>query len=180
MSTTGTDINAPWNNQSSLGVVAELSSPTDTVTDLGSNLTAPSTNFIKYRKDPTSGGQQVGTIFFATAGSPNGATFETVTNGASFLMGSATLTLGAFTSTSVSMNWVIPTFGTVINKKTIAQWTDGDNVVNEGSTNAAEMFIGSPVVITALAVPEPTSFAMLMIGSLGLVGFRRPSFRRSA
>ena len=30
------------------------------------------------------------------------------------------------------------------------------------------------------AVPEPTSFAMLMIGSLGLVGVRRPSFRRSA
>ena len=36
------------------------------------------------------------------------------------------------------------------------------------------------VSITALAVPEPTSFAMLMMGSLGLVGFRRPSFRRSA
>ena len=35
-------------------------------------------------------------------------------------------------------------------------------------------------ITAALAVPEPTSFAMLMIGSLGLVGFRRPSFRRSA
>jgi len=36
------------------------------------------------------------------------------------------------------------------------------------------------VSISVLAVPEPTSFAMLMMGSLGLVGFRRPSFRRSA
>jgi hypothetical protein len=40
------------------------------------------------------------------------------------------------------------------------------------------MFVGAPIVITA--VPEPSAFGMVLMGALGLVGFRRLGFRRSA
>ena len=76
------------------------------------------------------------------------------------------------------MNWVIPAFTTALNRQQIAQWTDGDNVVNNGSNQFAELFVGAPIVITA--VPEPSAFGMVLIGALGLVGFRRLGFRRSA
>ena len=75
------------------------------------------------------------------------------------------------------MNWVIPAFSAPLNRQQIAQWTDGDNVVNNGSTQFAEMFVGAPIVITA--VPEPSAFGMVLIGALGLVGFRRLGFRRA-
>jgi len=177
---TAATIGAPFNSSSQNGTPAELSSPTDTVGDLGSNLTLPSTDFIKFRKVPTAAGEQVGTVLFATNNTPLGATVQAIANGFQFLMGTATLNLNSgFTASSLSMNWVIPTFSTVINKKTIAQWTDADNIVNEGSTQAAEMFVGSSVIITA-AVPEPSAFGMVLVGALGLVGFRRLGFRRTA
>jgi hypothetical protein len=170
---------APFNNQNTVGALAELSSPVDTVADLGSNLTAVSPNFIKFRKDATAGGQQVGAVFFATGGSPNGATNNAITNGHEFLMGTVTLSITAFSPASVlNMNWVIPAFATPANRGQIAQWTDGDNVVNTGSTQFAEMFVGAPIVITA--VPEPSAFGMVLVGALGLVGFRRLGFRRTA
>ena len=176
---TAATIGAPFNAISQNGAPAELSSPTDTVGDLGSNSTDPSANFIKFRKDPANGGELVGTVLFATNNTPLGSTVQAISNGFQFLMGTATLNLSSgFTASSLSMNWVIPTFASVINKKTIAQWTDADNIVNEGSTKAAEMFVGSSVVITA--VPEPSAFGMVLIGALGLVGFRRLGFRRSA
>jgi len=175
---TAATIGAPFNATSQNGSPAELSSPTDAVGDLGSNLTAPSVNFIKFRKDPTAAGESVGGVFFVTNNQVVGSTVQAIANGFQFLMGTATLNLSSgFTASSLSMNWVIPTFGTVINKKTIAQWTDADNIVNEGNTQAADMFVGSPVVITA--VPEPSAFGMVLIGALGLVGFRRLGFRRS-
>ena len=76
------------------------------------------------------------------------------------------------------MNYVKPVFSSVANKNQVAQWTEA-GLSKVANTNAAELFFNPGVVIT-VGVPEPTSFAMLMIGSLGLVGFRRPSFRRSA
>lgn len=170
---------APFNNQNTVGVAAELSSPADTVGDLGSNATTVNTSFIKFRKDPLSGGQQVGSVFFATGASPAGAINNAITNGHEFLMGTVQLTINSFSPASVlNMNWVIPAFTTAANRGQIAQWTDGDNAVNSGSTQFAEMFVGAPIVITA--VPEPSAFGMLLMGALGLVGFRRLGFRRSA
>ena len=117
-------------------------------------------------------------VVFATGGSPNGATNNAITNGHEFLMGTITLSITSFTPTSVlNTNWVIPGFTTPLNRAQIAQWTDGDNLVNAGGTNFAEMFVGAPIVITA--VPEPSAFGMVLIGALGLVGFRRLGFRRS-
>lgn len=169
----------PFNNQNTVGAVAELSTVADSVADLGSNSTAANTSFIKFRKDPLSGGQQVGTVFFATGGSPAGSTTNAITNGVEFLMGTVTLTINSFTSTSqLNMNWVIPPFATALNRQQIAQWTDGDNAVNNGSGQFADMFVGSPVIITA--VPEPSAFGMVLVGALGLVGFRRLGFRRTA
>ena len=169
----------PFGNQNTVGTLAELSSVTDTVGDLGSNGTIVTTNFIKFRKDPLAGGQQVGAVFFASGGSPNGATNNAITNGHEFLMGTVTLSITAFSPASIlNMNWVIPAFSAPLNRQQIAQWTDGDNVVNNGSTQFAEMFVGAPIVITA--VPEPSAFGMVLIGALGLVGFRRLGFRRSA
>ena len=168
----------PFNVQNTVGAVVEMSTVPDSVVDLGSSATTPNANFIKFRKDPTAGGQQVSTVVFATGGSPNGATNNAITNGHEFLMGTITLSITSFTPTSVlNTNWVIPGFTTPLTRAQIAQWTDGDNLVNAGGTNFAEMFVGAPIVITA--VPEPSAFGMVLIGALGLVGFRRLGFRRS-
>ena len=174
---------APFNSGSLSGTLAELSSPTDTITDLGSNATSVNTSFPKFRADPTvsGGGQLIGTVYFATNTTPAGATFNAITNGYEFLMGTVTLNLASFSPNSVvNMNWVVPTFSLASNKGQIAQWTEATNTVVTPAVTGAVINTGSAISITYLAVPEPTSFAMLMMGSLGLVGFRRPSFRRSA
>lgn len=168
---------APFNNQNTVGTAAELSG--DNVGDLGSNATSVSTAFVKFRKDNLSGGESVGGVFYATGGSPNGATNNAIANGHEFLMGTVQLTLTSFSPTSVlNMNWVIPAFSTPANRGQIAGWTDGDNIANTGSAQFAELFAGAPVVITA--VPEPSAFGMVLMGALGLVGFRRLGLRRSA
>ena len=175
---------APFNTGNAIGALAELTS--DTITDLGSNATSPNTSFTKFRFDPT--GAAGGTtgiggsgIYFASNTTPAGATVNPITNGFEFLMGTVTLNLASFAPNSVvNMNWVVPTFSTPANKGQIAQWTEATNTVLTPAVAGSVINTGSPVAISFLAVPEPTSFAMLMIGSLGLVGFRRPSFRRSA
>ena len=48
------------------------------------------------------------------------------------------------------------------------------------STNTIDNAFGfSGVAITLAVVPEPSAFGMVLIGALGLVGFRRLGFRRS-
>jgi len=170
---------APFNNQAYVGASAELSSPADTLTDLGSNATTPQTNIhIRPRKDPTSGGTQVGSVFFASNLDSNGAVFNPITNGFEFLMGTTTLSLTNFGETSsATVNWVIPPFTTAANRGQIAQWTDGDNAVNNGSGQFAEMSVGN--AITFAAIPEPSAFGMMLLGAMGLVGFRRLGLRRS-
>lgn len=68
---------------------------------------------------------------------------------------------------------------TVINSST-AQ-VDGNSVLSKNlglPAGANASSLAAPVVITA--VPEPSAFGMVLIGALGLVGFRRLGFRRSA
>jgi hypothetical protein len=161
------------------GVPAEISG--DTLQDLGSASTTSSTNMIKFTKASASGGQLVGAVFFATNTVPFGATNQAIAgnaNGREFKMGTVTLSITSFTSGSSSLNWVIPGFTSPAPKGTRAQWTDGDNIVNNGNANSAEMVVGSAVTFIA-AVPEPSAFGMVLIGALGLVGFRRLGFRRS-
>ena len=176
-------LQAPFTVGSQSGGSAQLSTVSDGILDRGAaaNLASPDLNHVLLAKDGGSGGTQVaGSLFFATDLAPNGATVNTIANGFEFLMGTATLSLSSFSLTpgaQVSMNWVIPaSFSTNSKRNQRAAWTQGDNLVTQGSSSAL-MFVAAPVVITA--VPEPSAFGMVLIGALGLVGFRRLGFRRA-
>ena len=178
-------LQAPFTVGSQSGGSAQLSTVSDGILDRGdvANLTAPTLNHVLLAKDGGSGGAQNGGsgLFFATNLAPNGATFNAIPDGFEFLMGTATLSLSSFSLTpgaQVSMNWVIPaSFNTTSKKNQRGAWTQGDNLTTQG--NAGSLIVGAPVVIIA-AVPEPSAFGMVLIGALGLVGFRRLGFRRSA
>lgn len=175
-------IGGPWNVSNQIGNPVELSTTPDGIRDLGSNNTVVDVNFIKFRKDPTSGGTQVnGATFEATNQNSAGATFQAITNGFEFFMGTVTFNISNFTSGtgSASLNWVIPAFSTAANKGQIATWTQADNLNDTGASAFASMFVGSPVSLAA-AVPEPSAFGMLALGAFGLVGFRRMGLRRTA
>ena len=164
------------------GVAGEISSPLDSLGDLGSTSTAASTNMMKLSKPTTSGGTQVGTVFFATnADNPVISTRQAVTNaggsGFEFLMGTITLTISGTTAGSNTLNWVIPGFTVAGLKGTRAQWTEATGTVFQGNTNAASMFVGS--AISLVVVPEPSAFGMVALGALSLVGFRRFGLRRA-
>lgn len=163
----------PFNFGSQAGALAELSTLSDSVIDLGSNATFGGVSHIRFQKDPTSGGEQISTVFFATNNQPAGATFHPIPNGYEFLMGTATLTVSSFVQNTVQMNWSIPGFVSPVQKMFRAQWTDGDGIVNNGNTQASEMFVGTPVVLS-FPVPEPSAFGMILMGAFTLAGFRRP------
>ena len=173
----------PFGVSNQVGLVQENSATPDSVTDLGQTGTTSSTNYISFRKDPTSGGQQIASAtFMATQNSNAGATVNQllVNQSYEFLMGTATLTLTGFSQTgNLSMNWVIPSFTGLADKKTIATWTQGDNLILQGNSTA-NLAVGNAVIITAVAAPEPSAFAMVALGALGLVGFRRLGFRRNS
>ncbi|MCE9610177.1 MAG: hypothetical protein K8R23_08200 [Chthoniobacter sp.] len=170
---------SPFNNGNVAGVTAELTA--DTVGDVGSTSTSLLTNYIKYRKDPNGGGEQIGGAgtFYSTGTAPGGATINTIAGGFEFLMGTATLTLSAFNATALNMNWVKPVVTSVANRGTMAVWVDG-GVAKNGNTNFAEYLVNSTAVTITAAVPEPSAFGMVLVGALGLVGFRRMGFRRIA
>ena len=169
---------APFNIGSVAGVAAELT--TDTVGDVGSTSASLLTNYAKFRKDPTVGGEQIGGAgtFYATGTAPGGATFNPIAGGFEFLMGTATLTLTSFNATTLTMNWVKPVVTSPANRGAMAIWVDG-GIAKNGNVNLAEYTVNSGVTIIA-AVPEPSAFGMVLVGALGLVGFRRLGFRRAA
>jgi len=170
-----------FNSNAQIGTQAALSTVADNITDLGSSSTSSTSTpqYVKPRKDSANGvGIVIGSTAYAALATP-GVTGNLITNGIEIFMGSATLTLANFSAGTVTMNWVKPVVTSPANKGAIAAWTEDALVSKQGNTNNADMFYNPGVVIT-VGVPEPTSFAMLMMGSLGLVGFRRPSFRRSA
>jgi PEP-CTERM motif len=104
-----------------------------------------------------------------------------IPNGTEFKLFQFNYTVSAGLTGFASIQWTQQVAGTI---NSAAYQLDGGLATTSKLINspvgATGTSLGSPVVISALAVPEPTSFAMLMMGSLGLVGFRRPSFRRSA
>jgi hypothetical protein len=172
-----------FNATSVAGVNNEISVPADTLTDLGTSSTTAATNYPKARKDPTAApGETVpgGTFFYATNNQPAGATVHPITNGFEFLMGTTTLTLSSVPAayqSGATLNWKIPGFTTAVLRGQIAAWTDGDGLNNSGSAQQNEMFVGSPIAL--IAIPEPSAFGMVLLGAMGLVGFRRLGVRRS-
>ena len=174
-----------FNVTSQAGAQAALSTIADGITDLGSTSTTSTSTpqYIKPRKDPTAGGAgytipTTGTVAYATKDTA-GVTANLITNGVEILMGTATLSLSSFNSGTLTMNWVKPAVTSPANKGQIAAWTDGDALTQKtGSTNEVELVYAAGVVINA--IPEPSAFGMVMLGALGLVGFRRLGLRRTA
>jgi hypothetical protein len=174
----------PFNAASIAGAQNELSVPQDTIRDLGTTSVTSTGNYPKSRKDPATGGESVvaGSTLYATNNAPAGATFHPVTNvggiagnnGYEFLMGFTTLDITDITGASAyaSWNWKLPAFNTVVNRRALAVWTDGDGQDNTGSTQFAEMSVGSPVGVI-LGCPEPAAFSLFAIGTISLVGRRR-------
>jgi hypothetical protein len=171
-----------FNSSAIIGVNNEFSLPADGVVDLGTSSTTSVTGFPKARKDPATGGEAVaGSLTqFATNNQPAGATMHPIPNGFEFLMGTTTLSLSSVPAAyqgGASINWKIPGFTIAATRGQIATWTDGDNQANTGSNQFAEMFTGSPIAL--VAIPEPSAFGMVLLGAMGLVGFRRLGVRRS-
>lgn len=99
----------------------------------------------------------------------------------SFMIGTFTLTLtsvvdlNSVVNTLVNVSW--PSLNTILNSQR-SSWR-ADNVSRNGGTAAPYNTIAGADVQIQL-VPEPSAFGMLLVGALGLVGFRRIGFRRSA
>ena len=91
------------------------------------------------------------------------------------LMGQLTLTIGAVGSNgSTLVNFaraIFPSGSPVI-------WRENGAAKNQSSANTS--YTDGPGVSLTTTVPEPSAFAMLAIGALGLVGFRRTGLRRTA
>lgn len=161
-----------FNIQSVAGTVGELTSPADGILDVGSNGTTVSTAFPKSRKDPTSGGTQVGAVFYASNLDPAGATVQPITNGHEFLMGTFTFTIDSIVQPSggFTLNWAIPAFTTPANRGQIATWTDGTGL-NKTGTSFADLTVGNPINFTI--IPEPSVAVTLLGGVATLLGLRR-------
>jgi hypothetical protein len=177
----------PFDSGGVLGGAAELSQSyggaADGILDRGSNSTSAVTNYIKFREDPTdTNGTLIGTQYFVTNTTPKGAQVHQITNGYEILTGAVTLNITAFTPTSAfTVNWAIPLVTSPANRGQIAAWLDGSvapgaaAVPKSGNTNFADMGVGSSSSV--IFVPEPSAFGMVLLGAMGLVGFRRLGFR---
>ena len=82
-----------------------------------------------------------------------------------------TVAPGAITGFA-SLQWTQQVTST-INSASYSQ--DAGSVINSKSLGNNGTILGAPIIISA--VPEPSAFGMVLIGALGLVGFRRLGFR---
>ena len=176
----------PSSNAGSLGEFsASYGLGADVIGDVGATNagTQPTTQvvFSKTGTDSTRG-SLVGVAYIISDLAPSTATFQAIVNGYEFKMGTVTLNLANFSAgASVSQNWTFPTITAgnwtlAAQRNKMAIWTEGNNSLSQGGL--LTMQVAAPVVITA--VPEPSAFGMVLIGALGLVGFRRLGFRRTA
>lgn len=176
---------SPYNDPSSnAGTAGEYSAshglPADTIGDVGAAQGATSATtqviFSKTGSDSSRGTNITGTYVISNT-DPAGATFQSITNGYEFKMGTVTLSISNFgATTQFTENWYFPTaFNTATKRNALAIWTQGDGVLHQG--NEGGLLVGAPVLIM---VPEPSAFGMIALGAFSLVGFRRFGFRRTA
>jgi hypothetical protein len=93
----------------------------------------------------------------------------------SFMIGETTFTLGPniIPLSSTAINFRLREFTSGLNSNYVRfrQDTQDFNLL----WNNAQVSVGADVLIVA---PEPSAIGMLLLGTLGLVGFRRSAFRR--
>jgi hypothetical protein len=153
-------------------------------TDLGapSTNTASSSANIELQANTTANGTLVGSTDYVTSSTPEGDTVVSLTGGSifgsSFLLGTATFTISSAASpSSVSLNWQIPpSFSGGAQKGVRAGWTQADGASDTGNLQSGSMTAGTALLISAVAVPEPGTWAMLLGGFGTLFGIQR--FRR--
>jgi hypothetical protein len=103
--------------------------------------------------------------------------FNTLANGREWRVAQFKFTIAsAAPASAAGVNFVVPLFGSSLNNNARASFNQDVGAAENGA--AANLAVAAPVIITA--VPEPSSFAMVLMGALGLVGFRRLGLRRSA
>lgn len=138
-----------------------LSNPADGILDLGGSSTSAFTGY-----------------FTASANSPTGIT------GQSFILGETVLTLGGTGSTAINFVPRLATTGLTGNKASFTFKVDnvsyqfrGDGAVATQSGGAGDATTFAFNGVTLTAVPEPSAFGMVILGAMGLIGFRRVGLR---
>lgn len=112
-----------------------------------------------------------------------GTTFSGATStgiagfGREFLLGTIQLKVGTAGSQTV-INFKKPTSGTAANIGN--WWADNDGVLSATGLQSTLANIAIHTGVTVQNVPEPSAFGMVLVGALGLVGFRRLGFRRNS
>lgn len=92
--------------------------------------------------------------------------------GRAFQYGTVTFTISGLQAlgSDTHLNFLIPTFvSAVFNAQRASYATDG-TTKNGGTALAPTVFAGTDILIS---VPEPSAFGMVLLGAMGLVGFRR-------
>jgi hypothetical protein len=92
-----------------------------------------------------------------------------------FLIATKTFTIATAVGSPIQLNFSGRSTSAI--SKPIKWTSDGVSLSRSGNS-AADIAYTPNVVINV--VPEPSAFGMLLVGALGLVGFRRLGFRRTA
>ena len=136
--------------------------------------------------DTTLGGADVGLVGGAAdtgVPAPN-PYFAANTNSLSVLLGTDAASSSNLEFLLGTKTFTITALGTVqlsfVGRSTSAlskpnKWTTDGVALTKNGNDAAFIGYGLPVLIN---VPEPTAFGMVVLGALGLVGFRRAGVRR--
>jgi len=104
-----------------------------------------------------------------------GGDFLALANGRSWRVAQYVFTIASATpGNSTGVNFAVPLFSSSLTNNSRASFQEDVNVGRNGA--ATNLAVAAPVILTA--VPEPSAFGMVLIGALGLVGFRRMGLRR--
>ena len=146
----------------------------DGITDVG-NQTNVSANLIKARGAVWQAAF-AGETFSGVQFTGQNATGSVIGTGQEFRIGKIQLRV-TLAGTSVSINFKNPTANVI--PSTGTWYTDNDGLT---SGSGAQTGIANIVIapgISVVTVPEPSAFGMVLLGAMGLVGFRRLGLRRS-
>ena len=158
---------APWDTASTTtgGIARDLNG--DGFTDIGGSTSSSTGNgFIVANAGATQN---------AASGLTPVTNFNVLTDGVEFLVARFTFTVaGGLPDTSTGVNVGAPLYNTLFNTAR-ASWTRDGTAGQTGV--AANIAVGAPVMVTV--VPEPSAFGMVLVGLLGLLGFRRLGLRNA-